>query len=636
MPGKARVKHWIRVVVIGATLSTLSAGSIGLWFIRWRSNTDSDSRAIRAYGAGNWGAAAELAREILAARKNDSESLRVLARANAQLGRDDAAIAIYQRRLDEKRLEAEDHLLLGLMLQRKGRNDLAGREWKKALDTGKVSPSSLEELTRLAVRGRRWDEAIRAAERLSREPGWEARGFLMLGTIRLELNNVPSAALSFRRALDLNPEVVDKSHDPTPLRKLMARTFLRIGLPDEALQLLQTVIDRATDPESAWLQSRAYLQRGDKTKALAALKQSGTYRADNPFEVEPGPFVGEVRCETCHSKIFRDSLASRHTQTYYRGVQLDDLPLPDQPLADPDDSTVTHAIRKRDGVIREDTTVGHDVYSAVIDYAFGTRDRSLTMVGRDEHGRYHIGRLSYYDTSEGRGWDRSTLDTTHPTRAHPDEFQGEMVAVRDGLVKCLYCHVTNPRTGQESIGPEIADRAIGCERCHGPGGNHVLALQAGLPDLAIVNPAGASPQAVTIKLCNDCHILQTKFGDKEPENVGWVRSQGIGWSRSRCTTESGSAFGCVTCHDPHASARSTSTADYELKCLTCHSSTGQHESNERRASSAGAGSGQAFRICPVNPSKDCIQCHMPSIRIDLLHTDLTDHYIRINGQKAPK
>ena len=70
-----------------------------------------------------------------------------------------------------------------------------------------------------------------------------------------------------------------------------------------------------------------------------------SYRADNPLEAEPGPYVGEARCEKCHSKIFRDSLASRHTQTYYRGAQLDQLPLPDKPLADPDDPSVTHTIQ---------------------------------------------------------------------------------------------------------------------------------------------------------------------------------------------------------------------------------------------------------------------------------------------------
>ena len=391
--------------------------------------------------------------------------------------------------------------------------------------------------------------------------------------------------------------------------------------------------DLATDAEAVWLMSRAYLQQMNKTQALAALQQSGTYRTDNPMEPEPGPYVGEARCEACHSKIFRDSLASRHSQTYYRGAQLDQLPLPEKPLADPDDPEVTHNISRRDGALWEDTTVGPEVYTAIINYAFGTSNRSLTMVSRDAHGEYHIGRLSYYDTREGKGWDRSTLDKTHPTRAHPDEFQGEKLPLRDGLVKCLYCHVTNARTGRESIGPEMADRAIGCERCHGPGGNHLLALQLGLPDLAIVNPAVVSPNAVTTTQCNDCHILQKKFGDEDPENAGWVRSQGIGWSRSRCNTESSGAFGCVTCHNPHQSARATSVADYELKCLTCHASTRQPTPNEVPGSTVRTHSGPSVQTCPVSPEKGCLPCHMPKVRIDLLHTDLTDHFIRVHRQE---
>ncbi len=461
-------------------------------------------------------------------------------------------MAIYQRRLDEKGLEAEDHLLLGQLYERQGRADAAARAWKKVLEADQVSPDSLDELARLSIQGRRWDEAILVTERLRRQPGWEAHGSMMLGTIRVELNNVPSAAELFRRALDLDPTVVDKSHNPITLRKAIARTFLRISRPVEARPLLRSILDRAPDSEAAWLLSRAYLQEGDKTQALAALKQAGAYRADNPLEPEPGPYVGEARCEECHSKIFRDSLASRHTQTCYRGAQLAELPLPGRPLPDPDDPEVTHTFQKREGVLREETRVGHEVFDAVIEYAFGTDDRYLTMVSHDASDGYHISRLSYYQTHEEKGWDRSTLDHTHPTRANPAEFQGETIGVRDGLARCLYCHTTNPRTGHDSLGPETADRAIGCERCHGPGGNHIVALQAGFPDSAIVNSAGASPAAVTTKQCNDCHILQKKF-DEDPENPGWIRSQGVGWTRSRCNTESGGAFGCVTCHDPHQS-----------------------------------------------------------------------------------
>ena len=98
--------------------------------------------------------------------------------------------------------------------------------------------------------------------------------------------------------------------------------------PDEAGPLLRSILDRGPDAEAAWLLSRSYLREGDKTQATAALKQAGTYRADHPMRPEPGPFVGEARCEKCHAKIFRDSLASRHTYTYYRGEQLNLLASP--------------------------------------------------------------------------------------------------------------------------------------------------------------------------------------------------------------------------------------------------------------------------------------------------------------------
>ena len=79
-------------------------------------------------------------------------------------------------------------------------------------------------------------------------------------------------------------------------------------------------------------------------------------------------------------------------------------------------------------MLREETRVG-EVFDAVIDYAFGTADRYLTTVSRDTSGGYHIARLSYHQTPEGKGWDRSALDLIHPT-AHPARFQGDTIKSR--------------------------------------------------------------------------------------------------------------------------------------------------------------------------------------------------------------
>jgi hypothetical protein len=401
---------------------------------------------------------------------------------------------------------------------------------------------------------------------------------------------------------------------------VIARTFLRMGRSDDARALLLEILDRTSDPEAAWLLSRAHLQQGEKALAVEALRKAGDYRARNPLEAEPAPYVGESSCEKCHATIFRESLANRHTRTYYRGAQLDALPLPEGDLADPDDSGVTHSFRRDQGVLREETRVGDQIFDAVVEYAFGSIDRYVTTVTRDARGGYRMSRLSLDRTGEPARWGRSVLDMTHPTRTRPDEFQGESLSLRGGIVKCQYCHVTNPRTGHESIGPEMADRAIGCERCHGPGRHHLLALEAGFSDPAIVNPASASPHSVTARQCNDCHILEHRIRDDDLDNPGWVRSQGIGWARSRCNTDSGGTFGCVTCHDPHQPAAATTTADYEVKCLKCHSG-------------ASRGAGPGLRACPINSVTGCISCHMPSIAVDGLRARLNDHHIRVRPSK---
>jgi hypothetical protein len=287
-------------------------------------------------------------------------------------------------------------------------------------------------------------------------------------------------------------------------------------------------------------------------------------------------------------------------------------------------------LRKRDGALWEETKVGTEVYQAIIAYAFGTSDRYLTMVSRDDSGAHHIARLSYYSTPEGRGWDRSILDSTDPSLSPAPQFQGQTVGVRDGVTRCLYCHVTNPRAASEVADPESADRAIGCERCHGPGGNHVKAVQAGFRDLAIVNPTSVSPATVTTRQCNDCHILASNFRSGDQDNPGWVRSQGVGWTWSRCNTESGGAFGCTTCHDPHKSAKATTAAEYESKCRICHSRSNERKPQGRPVRSLPAGKPQSARVCPVEPSSGCVRCHMPRVRIEPLHLDLADHFIRVN------
>lgn len=139
-------------------------------------------------------------------------------------------------------------------------------------------------------------------------------------------------------------------------------------------------------------------------------------------------------------------------------------------------------------------------------------------------------------TDAGSGWDRTLGDPGRPDRVA--NALGRPIDTRDGVVRCLACHTTNVRFGRARVGPETLDAAIGCERCHGPGGNHVAAVAAGLLDSAIVNPEGAPTITVT-RSCSECHVLDSE-AEAPPSSrtdPGWIRSQGRTLSWSRCYTE---------------------------------------------------------------------------------------------------
>ena len=96
---------------------------------------------------------------------------------------------------------------------------------------------------------------------------------------------------------------------------------------------------------------------GDVALAVEALQRSGTYRSDNPLELEPSPYVGESQCAECHRDIFRAYQASRFTTTLLRGKQLLELPYPDKPTPDPADPAVVHRFQKTEGIVRVETKV---------------------------------------------------------------------------------------------------------------------------------------------------------------------------------------------------------------------------------------------------------------------------------------
>ncbi len=196
---------------------------------------------------------------------------------------------------------------------------------------------------------------------------------------------------------------------------------------------------------------------------------------------------------------------------------------------------------------------------------------------------------------------------------------------------CLFCHASRvqPRvkgTVNRFDGEPFLQPGVGCERCHGPGSEHIARRGR------MVNPATLTGERRD-GICMQCHLEGTARiqaaghrqddyrpgamlsdylaifvpADAATRDLGAV-SQVEALARSTCKRRSGDALSCITCHDPHVQVTETEKAGYyRAKCLGCHAP-------------------MAERHHPEQP--DCTICHMPrSDSADISHTEVTDHRI---------
>jgi tetratricopeptide (TPR) repeat protein len=621
MPHARARRQWLGLFV----LATLVA-ALGLWLCWPKLSANPVERGLFAYSKGDWEAASSLARQRLKSAGDDPAALRLLARSSMRLGRSPLALAIFNR-LGAHAMLPEDLYLLGIGLSRNGNSKGALEVWEQARAADPNRTETLLALTRAYVAA---DQLIAAAETgrlLATRPGEEAHAEVLLGAIQLELNDPAGAVAFWQRALEHESNGQGSSSGPTISRKDIARALLQAGRPDEARHVLQSVLAARPDAEGFWLSSRVYLQERAINEALTAWGQAGSFRDENPLLPEPARFVGSGACAECHRAIYHDQQNSRHARTFFRASELAFLDLPAPSFPDPAQPKVTHTLERLEGDrLEQETHATGRVLRAVVQYAFGSGDRGLTLVGRDDHGQSRELRLSHYHHDAESFWDVTSGHPIHPSE--PSEYLGQPLT-DDAVRRCLLCHVTAPRFVHDTYGPLPSDHGIGCERCHGPGENHLLAVAAKFPDLSIARPTMASGARI-VALCAQCHSPRGR--STTPDDPFSVRFQGTTLTWSRCFTESNDALDCTTCHDPHRNVV-TSMAHYESKCLSCHPGPGSKRAAPSQARRADVAEKAARTVCPVNRTEGCIGCHMPAVKNVVPHSTFTDHFIRVHRNR---
>lgn len=291
-----------------------------------------------------------------------------------------------------------------------------------------------------------------------------------------------------------------------------------------------------------------------------------------------------------------------------------------------------------------------------VDQVMGSGNHARVYLYRTEGGELYELPIAWYEQSKHWGM--------APGYDRPDHHGFVRLVTRE----CMACHDAYPDVAAESVHfgrrevfPRELPEGIGCQRCHGPGAEHVrIASDPTAADAAIrssiVNPEDLEP-ALREDVCLQCHLqpeaLRASFlvrlghdeydfrpgmhlgeqlvhVDYDNASDGAAGGESDRFEinhhpyrlrQSKCFRASGGALSCLTCHDPHRVRRGEeAVAWYRSRCLTCHAVDD--------CSLEGMGTGDLAE-------PDCVSCHMPARRpADVVQVVMTDHRI-VRGPVEP-
>ena len=298
------------------------------------------------------------------------------------------------------------------------------------------------------------------------------------------------------------------------------------------------------------------------------------------------------------------------------------------------------------------------------DTVYNRKERISWIVGSGQHTNSHIWEINGYHYQAP-----VTFYTQKGVWDLPPGFENGNNTRFSRIIgsECMTCHNAYPEWGggAENEFSQVKN-GIDCERCHGPGSEHVRQKRAGILvdtsryiDYTIVNPRKL-PIDFQFDICQRCHIQGNAvlnegktFFDFKPgmrlssvmnifmpvfkggEDQHIMASHAERLKLSPCYVESEKLYEeslkknhltfdsktnrltCITCHNPHVSVKSTGREKFNTVCQSCHSDNNETVCTE--------GMNERSLI-----NDNCVSCHMPMQgTIDIPHVSVHDHRISI-------
>lgn len=346
-------------------------------------------------------------------------------------------------------------------------------------------------------------------------------------------------------------------------------------------------------------------------------------------------YVGAQACEECHQDQFAHFQDTLHSRS---------LRETDSALEPADGEFLDAKTGRSYRAYRDQGALRHSESIAAGGKALTLADHPLNLtVGSGAHAHTYLvsvdgffveSPLTWY--SGGRSWALSPgYEVENAGFARPVYFD------------CLFCHsgrVESVDGGRAKF--NVRQLAIDCERCHGPGSEHVAHWQTAVEmpadgDTTIVNPERL-PRRENESVCGQCHLDAEAKAPVRGRHIGQflagkpldeyrthftltsgraamrVVGHGEQLRLSRCYNES-QTLTCTTCHTSHAPPAEDKPAFYRRVCLECHQEDSCGLSGQERRQSA---------------DDRCTTCHMPPSNTEVPHVAATHHRIAVYRPNA--